>query len=74
MKYLLFFLCTFYFYQPALCQNKEDNKELSSLFTAFAEDTYKLFPLLATAVGDQRYNDQLPVTFTDSYNVKPPGS
>ena len=70
MKYLLFFLCTFYFCQPASCQNKEDNKELSSLFTAFAEDTYKLFPLLATAVGDQRYNDQLPVTFTDSYNVQ----
>jgi uncharacterized protein (DUF885 family) len=27
-------------------------------------------PVSATAIGDTRYNDQLPVTFTDSYNSK----
>ena len=28
---------------------------------------WKLFPLEATALGDNRYNDRLPIDFTDSY-------
>ena len=33
---------------------------LASLFEAYWEDRAKLFPLNATAQGDNRYNDQLP--------------
>ena len=33
---------------------------LASLFNAYWEDRARLFPLMATAQGDNRYNDQLP--------------
>jgi uncharacterized protein (DUF885 family) len=48
----------------------EDKKELTFLFDQYYEEYLKLFPVTATAIGDNRYNDQLPVTFTDSYNSK----
>ncbi len=70
MKYTLYILATLLFLQPASSQNKEDNKNLSDLFKAYTEDTYPLFPMRATQNGDLRYNDLLPVTFTDSYNAK----
>jgi len=43
---------------------------LSDLFKAYTEESLQLFPLRATVIGDTRYNDQLPVTFTDSYQEK----
>ena len=46
---------------------KEDNKELSTLFNNYYEDRLKLFPLEATAIGDKRYNNLLPVDFTNGY-------
>lgn len=46
---------------------KEDNKELSALFNNYYEERLKFFPLEATAIGDNRYNNMLPVDFTDSY-------
>lgn len=46
---------------------KEDNKELATLFNNYYEERLKLFPLEATSIGDTRYNDLLPVDFTDSY-------
>jgi uncharacterized protein (DUF885 family) len=48
----------------------KDKKELASFFDQYYEEYLKLFPVNATAIGDNRYNDQLPVTFTDSYNSK----
>ncbi len=36
---------------------KEDNKELSTLFNDYYEERLKLFPLEATSIGDNRYND-----------------
>ena len=48
----------------------EEKKELASFFDQYYEEYLKLFPVSATAIGDNRYNDQLPVTFTDSYNSK----
>jgi uncharacterized protein (DUF885 family) len=48
-------------------QTKEDNKELNALFDKYYEDRLKLFPLEATAIGDKRYNNLLPLDFTDSY-------
>jgi len=57
---------------------KEDKKvvpaggksPLASFFDEYYEEYLKLFPLNATAIGDNRYNDQLPITFTDSYKSK----
>ena len=37
-----------------------DPKNLASVFDAYWEENAKLFPLDATAQGDNRYNDQLP--------------
>ena len=51
-------------------QKNNDNKALADLFNAYTEDSYKLNPLTATANGDYRYNDQLPISFTDSYRKK----
>ncbi len=69
MKYLLILLA-FYFFQPAFCQTTADNKALVTFFKDYTEDGYKLFPLEAIYAGDYRYNDLLPITFTDSYNEK----
>lgn len=49
---------------------QEDNKELNNLFARYQEETYLLNPVTATINGDNRYNDQLPIIFTDSYKLK----
>ncbi|MCW3112586.1 MAG: hypothetical protein JWR18_982 [Segetibacter sp.] len=46
---------------------KEDNKELATLLNNYYEERLRLYPLEATAIGDTRYNNILPVDFTDSY-------
>src|SRR3954454_15451193 len=50
--------------------NMEDNKELAALFNKYYDERMQLFPLEATANGDNRFNDQMPVDFTDSYRAK----
>ncbi|WP_324676755.1 DUF885 domain-containing protein [Hymenobacter sp. GOD-10R] len=40
---------------------------LASLFESYWEEQAKLFPLAATAEGDNRYNDQLPNTQTRTF-------
>ena len=44
-----------------------DNRQFGKVLNDFYDDQMKYFPLLATQNGDNRYNDQLPVDFTDSY-------
>jgi uncharacterized protein (DUF885 family) len=44
-----------------------DNAEFGKVVNDYYEDQMKYFPLVATQNGDSRYNDQLPVDFTDSY-------
>jgi uncharacterized protein (DUF885 family) len=51
-------------------QARGNNKDLSDFFEKFHEDYLKLFPFAATVEGDSRYNDLLPVDFTDSYRDK----
>ncbi|MDA9554825.1 DUF885 domain-containing protein [Pelobium sp.] len=59
------------------CKQKEKsasaNPELAKLFDQYFEDRMKLYPLEATAQGDNRYNDQLPIDisqpFRDSVKV-----
>ena len=66
MKYILFFLFSLASSKQALCQ-VPDNTALAGFFKNYTEDSYKLSPLAATFNGDARYNNLLPVTFTDSY-------
>ncbi len=49
---------------------QEDNKALATLFSTYYEERLQLFPLDATATGDNRYNDKLYADFTDSYRAK----
>ncbi len=48
------------------CQNKPGsasagkNKDLAAFFDRYYETRLKLYPLEATSIGDNRYNDQLP--------------
>ncbi len=51
-------------------QTLQDNTELSALLDKYYEERLQLFPLEATAIGDNRYNDQLYIDFTDSYRKK----
>ena len=44
-----------------------DNKDFGKVLNDYYNDRMKYFPLEATQNGDQRYNDQLPADFTDSY-------
>jgi uncharacterized protein (DUF885 family) len=49
---------------------EESNKELATMLEKYYEERLQLFPLEATAIGDTRYNDLLPIDFTDSYRNK----
>ena len=46
------------------------SKALHALFSRYWEERMHLFPLEATAIGDNRFNDQLPITISDSYRTK----
>lgn len=48
----------------------KQGNSLSAFFDEYYEERLKLFPLEATVIGDNRYNDTLPITFTDSYRDK----
>jgi uncharacterized protein (DUF885 family) len=46
------------------------NDSLAELFSNYYDQRMQLFPLEATANGDNRFNDLMPVDFTDSYRQK----
>src|SRR5271154_5694990 len=58
------------------CNQKETNqqdeisKNVNSIFATYYEERLQLYPLEATAIADNRYNDQLPVDISDSYREK----
>ena len=43
--------------------------DAAKLFANFYEEQLKLYPLTATFAGDNRYNDQLPNTISDSFRA-----
>ena len=45
----------------------QDNKQLSIVFNNYYEDRCRIIPIEATQNGNNRYNDVLPVEFTDDY-------
>ncbi|MGZ8524814.1 MAG: DUF885 domain-containing protein [Chitinophagaceae bacterium] len=55
--------------KPTGVSNKS-SREPAVLFEKYYEERLQLFPLEATAIGDTRYNDLLPVDFTDGYRNK----
>lgn len=56
--------------QPTNTSPTEDNKQLAVLFENYYDQYLSLFPLEATSNGDNRYNNKLPIDFTDSYRTK----
>ncbi|WP_139920280.1 DUF885 family protein [Hymenobacter sp. DG01] len=50
--------------------NLADIKDTKQLFDAYWEENARLFPLEATAQGDNRYNDQLPNDGTKEFRGK----
>src|SRR5882762_5158665 len=71
---LFFFTCLILAFASCKLMPKDepirDNRRLSRLFEDYYEERMKLFPIEATQRGDSRYNDLLPVDFTESYAVK----
>ncbi len=45
----------------------QSSKELAGLFKDYWEERMQLFPLEATANGDNRYNDRMTITITSSF-------
>jgi uncharacterized protein (DUF885 family) len=58
MKKIFMLLCLAAAFS-ACKQKNEPNKELAKLFDNYYEDKLKLYPLEATSIGDNRYNDLL---------------
>lgn len=49
---------------------EKTNPQLAALLEKYYNDRMELFPIEATINGDNRFNDVLPVDFTDSYRQK----
>src|SRR3569832_186464 len=72
MKRILFF--SLVAFVATSCKQKPQADELSKTMTKLFEDYYEerlqLYPLEATAIADNRYNDLLPADISDSYRQK----
>jgi uncharacterized protein (DUF885 family) len=51
-------------------QSTEKQASLDSLLQQYHEERLKLFPIDATMMGDNRYNDQLPNNITQEYRAQ----
>ena len=51
-------------------KTENNNSALDSLLNNYYEERLKLFPLEATAIADDRYNNLLPCDLSDSYRDK----
>ena len=67
MKKLTYLICLLAF---TACQSGDAKKELATLVDTYYEEQLKLNPVAATANGDNRYNDQLNIEFTDGHRAK----
>jgi uncharacterized protein (DUF885 family) len=56
--------------KPAEPVSEESNKQLAALFENYYNGRMALLPMEATQNGDNRFNDQLPIDFTDGYRKK----
>src|SRR5690242_2140221 len=56
---------------PAEKKADETKKtDVAGLFEKYYEERLQLYPLEATAIADNRYDDQLPCDISDSYREK----
>src|SRR3954462_4238164 len=55
---------------PKTQKSDELSKNMNKLFENYYEERLQLFPLEATAIADNRYNDLLPADISDSYRQK----
>lgn len=72
-KQILFLVCSLFYLCSCTDPAKTptgNNQELAGLFERYYEERLTLFPMEATANGDNRYNDKLYADFTDSYRAK----
>lgn len=67
MKKLTYLLCLLAF---VACKSSDAPKELQTLVDSYYEEQLKLNPVAATANGDNRFNDQLNIDFTDAHRAK----
>ncbi|HEY4800887.1 MAG TPA: DUF885 family protein, partial [Bacteroidia bacterium] len=51
-------------------ETKGPNKDINKVFDDYYEERLHYFPLEATGIGDNRFNDQLPADIADSYREK----
>jgi len=56
--------------QPKGKEEIKANDTLAALFNNYYNQRMQLFPLEATANGDNRFNDLMPIDFTDSYRQR----
>ena len=57
--------------QQEVKNSANDNpKDVNKIFDNYYEERLQLFPLEATAIADNRYNDKLPCDISDSYREK----
>ena len=68
-KYLLLSGLFFYFVSCKLMPKDQETESpaINTLFDQYYEERLLLFPLEATANGDNRYNDRLNIDFTDGF-------
>jgi uncharacterized protein (DUF885 family) len=50
--------------------SEDASKTMNKIFDDYYEERLQLFPLEATEIADNRYNDKLPCTIADSYRDK----
>jgi len=67
MKKLLYLSLVFAFFTCK--KNEQPSSELAKIVGDYYEEQLKLNPSSATANGDNRYNDQLNIDFTDSHRA-----
>jgi len=71
MKVFLFYACIILCFSScrlrASHETIADNKPFAKLLDDYYEERIKFFPLEAVQSGDNRYNDLLPIEFTDSF-------
>jgi uncharacterized protein (DUF885 family) len=56
--------------KPSGTKSDELSKNMNKLFEDYYEERLQLYPLEATAIADNRYNDLLPADISDSYRQK----
>ncbi len=73
MKYTFSILLLLTVYACSNNTEKENSKEMKNIkeiLDSYYEERLQFFPLEATAIADNRYNDTLPVDISDSYREK----